>query len=757
MSIDSTEVSEGQQQNVPIEDPLIAALPPKTDYITYLTILEYNLGPQNLSTLNRLLQQDDGTLASEIGWDLLKLVLPILRVEPTKAKECLDIIARRGNPREVIVKIAEELETLGQDESEGEADPQEHEDGLPTFVGEAPHVHLGEMKLAGMPEAHPPQTVSSEDEEQAPGSAVEEIKLSSLLAMLAVLHPRIKTQHPSRFLATSLPAALGAYRRLTLTSDSTIAFLRTLFKLVNQKRPPLPPRTSTTDVLKQIPTDLKPVSIPAPDPETSIEALKLSEEIAENEKAINLRLVQAVYFEILEEYTAASSEAQPPLTSHLRSIFEPRSLLSHRRADVAKLLESTEGQSARSLRKLFVATANDLQVNIKTEILNLDKPKPEVAEAEEEHEYPTAPSQIPFSNTGLLLLRCAQVYLLAEKEQKPLNPPVNLQHILPTILRSWKNDARFKSSPPAIDSLLAMFYMGICAQAPPPLNAPFVNQDQIQPTLIGIYDILREIFTHCPDADLRDNAHHIATHLLHGHANRETRIQIIRDLLDTPSVGTASSLMSFGAQPGDLKSLAVDWLKSEIFPTDTVKAIMAKNRTDFQSGLPKDSLTDFANLLFPSNIPTSPSHSVNSRDRITDADQNAIDAFVAELPFYISTLNFFSLSLSRKSTEAESKVDAQTANAESGSATSSAGDAVPKKETPLETAAGEKLLTQLEGWTKYLNGEYAIAAESRSPSPVGSDSGSRKRKRVELEHLEALERADLFALEDAIGRVKELL
>ena len=98
-------------------DALVTALPPATDYITYLTLLEYQLTPENLPTLNTLLLADDGTLAEEIGWDLLKLVLPMLSEVPDEATRCLEIIAHRGNPREVVVKIAEELESLGRDRS----------------------------------------------------------------------------------------------------------------------------------------------------------------------------------------------------------------------------------------------------------------------------------------------------------------------------------------------------------------------------------------------------------------------------------------------------------------------------------------------------------------------------------------------------------------------------------------------------------------------------------------------------------------
>ncbi|KAJ9652978.1 YAP1-binding protein 1 [Neophaeococcomyces mojaviensis] len=757
MSVGANEgLNDPPRNSTLVEDPLVAALPPSTDYITYLTILEYQLKPQNIQTLNRLLQEDDGTLAAEIGWDLLKLVLPILRVEPTKAKECLEIVARRGNPREVIVKVSEELENLGHNDSEGEADPQDHEDGLPTFAGEAPRVHLGEMALAGMPTVPQSEKLMDESdvEGQVPDAAIEELKLQSLLSMLSLLHPRIKTQYPSRFLATSLPAALGAYRRLSMCSESTTAFLNSLFKLVNKQRPALPPRVSTSSILEtissQVVSSTPIIPAPLPDPESKTESQTELQATAENENAINQRLVQAVFFEILDEFTAASSEAQPPLTARLRAQFEPQSLTSSRRAELLSTITSPTADSAHALRKRFVSTANDLQINIKTEILNLDKPKSELPEQEEEHEYPSSPSQIPFSNTGLLFLRCAQVYLQAVTERKPPHPPVNLQHILPTILRSWTNDTRFKQSAPAVDSLLSMLYIGLCVQAPPPSNAPFVDQAAIQSTLLAIYDILRDTFTNCPDADLRDNAHHIATHLLHGHATRETRTKIIRDLLETPNSSSPGGLMSFGAQPGSLKSLSVDWLKAELYPTQMVKTIMSKNREDFEPGLPATKLGEFADLLFPDleAAKVVPQSTGKSKSKVSDEEQKAIDAFATELPFYISSLNL--LSVAAKGTGSK-----ETGTIVATEPSNSADVSAQRRDAELDSALarGKTMLANLEVWMRYLNEEYSVAAASRSPSPDGSN----KRKRDGTEHIDVIERTEVFALEDAIGRVREVL
>jgi hypothetical protein len=42
-------------------NPLLAALPPATDYITYLTLIEYNLNEENLPVLHEVLQDTELT------------------------------------------------------------------------------------------------------------------------------------------------------------------------------------------------------------------------------------------------------------------------------------------------------------------------------------------------------------------------------------------------------------------------------------------------------------------------------------------------------------------------------------------------------------------------------------------------------------------------------------------------------------------------------------------------------------------------
>ncbi|EHK99370.1 hypothetical protein M7I_4774 [Glarea lozoyensis 74030] len=118
----STEV----QQNDAPPDPLTAitdSLPPATDYLTYLTILESHLSPDILPKLNDILQDEE--LTQHIGWDLIHLLLPL-----PGGEKCLETVARLGNPREVVLKVTEALQILELDNAarDEEGEEQDEED-----------------------------------------------------------------------------------------------------------------------------------------------------------------------------------------------------------------------------------------------------------------------------------------------------------------------------------------------------------------------------------------------------------------------------------------------------------------------------------------------------------------------------------------------------------------------------------------------------------------------------------------------------
>ena len=295
-------------------NPLLKALPPETDYLSYLTILEYNLTPEQLPTLHRILQ--DTTLTANIGWDLVHLLLPLLPA----SHQCLQDVARLGNPREVVLKATELLEALGEEE---EADDQEDTEDIEEAEELKEHEignDEGIVENAKQSEEVAPTSTGSEDQSKPPSKAV---KFVALLDMLSVVHPRIKTKFPSRFLSTSLQAVLPAYSQVARVTEATEAVLGFIKALSGTKRPKLPPRKSSA----MIPTQSIPVS--APDPEGKDEALGVDED------GLQSRLLQSFLTYATEAYmgSTALDEDVPGLawSSRYQEKLSPEKIVPGRR------------------------------------------------------------------------------------------------------------------------------------------------------------------------------------------------------------------------------------------------------------------------------------------------------------------------------------------------------------------------------------------------------------------------------------------
>jgi hypothetical protein len=215
--------------------------------------LEYQLTPERLPLLHKLLQ--DEKLTTNIGWDLVKLLLPMLPA----STDCLQDVARLGNPREVILRVSESL-----------------------------------MQL--QPE--------DEDEEEAndAGLAMHILQFNCLLGMLSVLHTRIQTKAPSRFIATSLQAALEAYTSMP-TNETTLAFLEFLRAVTPSKRPAPPPRAASESSI------LKVAAASAPDPEAEVASPSPS---ADNETLLVRKFTQFGLLELLKSYLLSFSGPVDP-------------------------------------------------------------------------------------------------------------------------------------------------------------------------------------------------------------------------------------------------------------------------------------------------------------------------------------------------------------------------------------------------------------------------------------------------------------
>jgi hypothetical protein len=252
---------------------ITVSLPPATDHITYLTILESHLSPALLPTVNKILQ--DAELTQNIGWDLIHMLLPM-----PGAELCLGTIARLGNPREVILKVTEALQSLDLDSDD-----------------------------AGDGNEGPSEAAQS-------AKPMEVDKFCTLVNLLSILHPRIRTQFPSRFLSTSFMAILAAYRPSYQATVAVTSFVRTIS---GTKRPPLPGRKSSM----KIPTVSTASSsdLSAPDPEAQAEQ--------PDDAVIQTKLLQSFVTHILEDYINAN-----PLewAARLQESFDPSKVVPNRKS-----------------------------------------------------------------------------------------------------------------------------------------------------------------------------------------------------------------------------------------------------------------------------------------------------------------------------------------------------------------------------------------------------------------------------------------
>lgn len=269
--------------------------PPATDRFTYLTIIEQFLTPEILPTLNGILQ--DANLTSEIGWDLVEMLVPL-----PGSETCLETVARLGNPRECIIKVLEVLESL--------------------------HVPGGGEGLEGL------ETDGGEEEGNQQSVSAEEAnrRFITLLGMLAILHRRIKTKYPSRFLATTL---LAVYKMYQPNQEQTASVLNLVHSLSGQRaRPPLPQRKSSVNVAN--PDQDGDASKNAPDPEAE-QGDNLSEE-----EEVERRLLLSFTSCVLESFVNKNDMAW---SRRLLEFYNPEKIVPGRKTATQAFREDQELQN----------------------------------------------------------------------------------------------------------------------------------------------------------------------------------------------------------------------------------------------------------------------------------------------------------------------------------------------------------------------------------------------------------------------------
>lgn len=299
-------------------EAITASLPPETDHLTYLTILDAHLTKDLLPHLFEILQ--DVELTAHIGWDLIGLLVPLLPASTA----CLHEVARLGNPREVILKVTEALREIAFEERSGEQDEQE--DGI------------DEASVQG-----PEESRTDEDGSTESTSPTPVLRFTTLLDLLSIVHPRIKTKYPSRFLSSTLKAVLATYRHATRclspseVNEVTHSVVDLIITLSGCKRPSFPPRHA--DPNAQPTASL----LTAPDPEAH------GESPSEEEEAMVNRLLQSFVTHILEDYflsLASDDEDVPGMAwaARFHEIAHPEKVISGRPTFGQYFMESSSLQ-----------------------------------------------------------------------------------------------------------------------------------------------------------------------------------------------------------------------------------------------------------------------------------------------------------------------------------------------------------------------------------------------------------------------------
>lgn len=597
------------------ENPLIKALPPATDYISYLTLVEYNLTKEQLPTLHKVLQ--DTTLTTNIGWDLVHLLLPLLPESDT----CLRDVAQLGNPREVVLKVTELLEEIGREEEDDEEDEE----------------------------------ADQEDKTRPPSKA---IRLSTLLSLLSILHPRIRTKYPSRFLSTSLQAILSAYASPdlatnTLCASAILDFTRHVAP-GGSKRPNVPPRQSSSSIAtlqafqntQRANQSLSSAS--APDPEANTDGVDAGEE------RLQRRLLQSFMTYVAEVYLSDmpddADEDAPGMcwASRYMEKMQPEKMVPGRRT--MSDLYSDEDKSYHERDTVvgsILAQSRDLSLSpheLLTAILkptgSSTEPQPEPDQEDESiSTLPSSPADVPLSTAGALYILTATLaspLLFQRHHNLPAPSSIELPSY-PTLLTSLlpsPTSPPLGTEPPAF--LDALFFLGLhlhqgTGRATPPT---FPTQALQQLTLLS---------SRLPSPSQRYLAHTLAKGMLHSHPNPAERLIYIRDTLQhcpyenvrAESVGWVKDEMVNAAAATDLPSEAGTARDEEaaasaaaVFLTPTL-------------------LPDLRSFLFPS--PLVAAAAANDDATTTEEqEEEASSAFQAMQPFHLAVLNLIYLIFSNE-------------------------------------------------------------------------------------------------------------
>ena len=611
------------------DSPLIKALPPESDYLTYLTIVEYNLSLDSLPILHKVLQ--DATLSTNIGWDLVHLLVPFL----PDSQECLQDIARLGNPREVILKVTESLRLIEYGGANEDDDDEEAEPGA------------SDARVRAESSTYPLKTAPTADSEKRPGSsqAVElppplplaTAQFVALLSMLAILHARIKTKHPSRFLSTTLQAILASFSNSSVHREEMIlAIVATVKSISGTKRPTLPTRQSSGMLGSMARTTS---NASAGDPEAP-----LSTDVTSEESTIQTKLLQSFITHVVEEYMlnlTSTDEDVPGMAwcSRIMDKLHPGRVIPRTETMSSRFASEDRLQRRVDAIGQLVAVAQDLGVTDEALVLAaITVEKVPEKHGMDEDEPPVSATEIPLSRLGSLMLYTAKQVsgILYNAPQSATSPPLAIfpdhQELLKNCLSSpAQGSGTLGTEPEAlIDALIALALVVLERDA--------IGQPATDEQFNEYLQVTALLSSNCPSPNLREHSHYITTTILRSQPDENVRLAFIRDTLEHCPFE-------------NLKVCAVGWIKGETIEANPSSPLpgqphhhgestasptsLSHETSIFATSLALDSLAPF---LLPSL----------QADLLTQPVQDAFLTFRSNLSFYLASLNFLYLLLCAK-------------------------------------------------------------------------------------------------------------
>lgn len=601
------------------ESPLVKALPPASDYLTYLTIVEYNLKAENLPILHKVLQ--DETLAINIGWDLVHLLVPLL----PDSEQCLKDVAHLGNPREVILKVTESLRLIEYD------DPNEDEE---VKEGEAEV----DVRARAESSTYPLKTATSESSKVT--GALQAVELPpplplpvnqfiALLSMLTILHPRIKTKFPSRFLSTSLQAVLASFSNSAAHREEMIEAIVTAIKAMSGvQRPTLPSRKSS-GVINHAASAVRPS---AGDPEGNDDSVPSTEE-----KAIQKKLLQSFITHVIEEYLLNLPQYEDIPGMAWSSRVMEKTHPERQIPEVARLTDrfNTDEKLQRRVEAVgqLLAVAKDLGVTDE-DLLHaaISEEKVPVRTGDEE-EPPKSANDISLSKLGSLFVYAARqasnlLYQNISRKEAPFVIFPDHHELLKNCLASADMGiGQLGTEPEAlIDAVLAL---GLICLEGNSIGAPHSDEDFNHYLQTNAF-----LSSNCPNSNLRGHAHYVTSTVLRSQPDDKVRLDFIRDTLEH-------------CPYENLKVSAVGWIKGETIEANSSALVPEGGHSHDEHPLESDDKSIFATPVALESL--GPFLFPPIRDLIVEAPiQEAWQDFQANVSFYLASLNFLYLLLSAK-------------------------------------------------------------------------------------------------------------